>query len=63
MEGDTIVMQDIFQFDYSMGVDAEGCYLGHLKSTGLRPKFAENLEYMGIEMEPGIFAPEPMGRG
>lgn len=63
MEGDTIVMQDIFRFDYSMGVDSEGCYLGRLKSTGLRPKFAEQLEYMGIEMEPGIFAPEPMGKG
>jgi pilus assembly protein CpaF len=52
MEGDTIVMQDIFRFDYSMGVDADGCYLGHLKATGLRPKFAEQLEYMGIELEP-----------
>ncbi|MBE0416673.1 MAG: CpaF family protein [Coriobacteriia bacterium] len=63
MEGDTIVMQDIFRFDYSMGVDVDGCYLGHLKATGIRPKFAEQLDYIGIEMEPGLFAPEPMAKG
>ena len=63
MEGDTIVMQDIFRFDYSMGVDTDGCYLGHLKSVGIRPKFSEQLEYMGIEMEPGLFAPESMAKG
>ncbi|MDZ4177892.1 MAG: CpaF family protein [Coriobacteriia bacterium] len=58
MEGETVVMQDIFQFDYAMGVDAEGRYLGRLKSTGIRPKFAEKLEYKGIEMPPELFAPE-----
>jgi pilus assembly protein CpaF len=58
MEGDTIVLQDIFQFDYAMGVDAEGRYLGRLKSTGIRPKFAEKLEYMGIDMPAELFAPE-----
>lgn len=58
MEGDTLVMQDIFLFDYSMGVDESGRFLGQLKSTGIRPKFAEKLEHMGIEMSPGIFAPE-----
>ena len=59
MEGDTIVLQDIFYFDYSMGIDDEGRYRGRLKSTGLRPKFAEKLEYMGITMAPELFAHEP----
>ena len=36
MEGDTIVLQDIFYFDYSMGID-ETAFLGRLKSTGLPP--------------------------
>jgi pilus assembly protein CpaF len=58
MEGDTVVMQDLYQFDYSMGMDAEGMFLGHLKSTGIRPKFAERLEYMGIQMPSDLFAPE-----
>lgn len=55
MEGDTIVLQDIFYFDYSMGVDATGKHLGHLKSTGLRPKFARRLEDMGIELPASLF--------
>lgn len=59
MEGETIVMQDIFRFDYSMGVSADGRYLGHLKPTGLRPKFAQKLEFMGIDMPGALFAIEP----
>lgn len=55
MEGETIVLQDIFYFDYSMGVDANGKHLGHLKSTGLRPKFARRLEDMGIELPASLF--------
>ena len=56
MESDTVVMQDIFGFDYSMGVSDEGRYLGHLKPTGLRPKFAQKLEFMGIDMPGELFA-------
>jgi pilus assembly protein CpaF len=62
MEGDTIVLQDIYRFDYSMGRDAEGRFLGRLKSTGLRPKFAEKLEYMGVTMEPELFKFDPPAR-
>src|SRR5574340_39074 len=59
MEGETIVLQDLFYFDYSMGLDEDGRFAGRLKSTGLRPKFAEKLEYMGIQMAPQLFAYEP----
>jgi len=62
MEGDTIVMQDLFYFDYSMGLDDKGTFLGRIKSTGLRPKFARHLEDLGIELEPGIFEYEPPAR-
>jgi pilus assembly protein CpaF len=55
MEGDTIVLQDIFYFDYSMGVDEAGKHLGHLKSTGLRPKFTRRLEDMGIALPANLF--------
>ena len=43
MEGDVITLQDIFLFDYGMGVDEHGRFRGHLKATGVRPKFAEKL--------------------
>jgi len=56
MEGDTIVMQDIFKFDYSAGVDENGRFLGRLEPTGLRPKFSERLGYMGIELPVELFS-------
>ncbi|MCB1014153.1 MAG: CpaF family protein [Acidimicrobiales bacterium] len=62
MEGDVITLQDIFLFDYSMGVDEHGRYKGHLKATGVRPKFAEKLSDLGIRLGPEVFQPEPNGR-
>ena len=62
MEGDTIVMQDIFMFDYGMGVDEHGRFRGHLKATGTRPKFAEKLADLGIRLGPEVFQPEGFSR-
>jgi len=62
MESDTIVMQDIFYYDYSMGVDEKGESLGRLKSTGLRPKFMEHLGDLGIHLPADVFAYEPPAR-
>ena len=62
MEGDVITLQDIFLFDYHMGVDEHGRFRGHLKATGVRPKFAEKLADLGIRMGPEVFQPEPTGR-
>ncbi len=62
MEGDVIVLQDIFLFDYGMGVDAEGQTLGHLKSTGIRPKFSERLEDHGIGLEAELFRQQAFAR-
>ncbi|MGZ8765645.1 MAG: CpaF family protein [Acidimicrobiia bacterium] len=62
MEGDVIVLQDIFLFDYGMGVDAEGRTLGHLKSTGIRPKFSERLEDHGIGLEAELFRQQAFAR-
>ena len=62
MEGDIITLQDLFLFDYGMGVDEGGRFRGHIKSTGLRPKFTERLEDSGIKLEAEIFEPEPMAR-
>ena len=59
MEGDVITLQDIMLFDYGMGVDESGKYLGRLKATGIRPAFSEHLENFGIKLPPDLFAPEP----
>ncbi|HET8929206.1 MAG TPA: CpaF family protein, partial [Acidimicrobiales bacterium] len=40
MEGDVIILQDVFLFDWSMGVEADGRFKGYLKPTGIRPKFS-----------------------
>src|SRR6478735_1664628 len=53
MEGDVIVMQDVFVFEQT-GV-ADGKIQGHLKPTGIRPKFVEKFEIMGISLQPGLF--------
>jgi pilus assembly protein CpaF len=62
MEGDTVVMQDVFYYDFSMGVDESGVSLGRLKSTGLRPKFMERLGDLGIHVPAEVFAFEPPAR-
>jgi len=59
LEGDTIVLQDIFYYDYSMGLDDDGRFKGVLKSTGLRPKFSRKLEDLGIVLAPEVFEYEP----
>jgi pilus assembly protein CpaF len=62
MEGDVITLQDIFLFDFGMGVDDHGRFKGHLKATGVRPKFAEKLADLGIRLGQEVFQPEAFGR-
>ena len=57
MEGDTISLQDIFIFE-KMGIREDGQVLGGFRSTGLRPKFAEQLETSGISLPHDIFEPK-----
>jgi pilus assembly protein CpaF len=59
MEGDTIVLQDLFLFDYGMGVDEHGRFKGHLKAVGIRPKFSERLADYGVKLSNDVFDPEP----
>jgi pilus assembly protein CpaF len=53
MEGDVIVMQDVFVFEQTDV--AEGKIIGKLKPTGIRPHFVEKFEVMGIHLPPNIF--------
>lgn len=54
MEGETIVMQDIFLFEQT-GIDDNGKIIGGLKPTGLRPRFNQRIEDAGIKLPPSIF--------
>ena len=55
MEGDSVVMQDIFIFEQT-GLQ-NGRVVGALKPTGLRPKFAEKFAQNNIELPADIFSP------
>jgi pilus assembly protein CpaF len=63
MEGEVITLQDLFLFDYGMGVDDDGKYQGRLKATGIRPTFSQDLEFQGIRLPADLFEPEPFARG
>ncbi len=62
MEGDVIIMQDLFMFDFSMGMDAEGAYRGSLKSLGIRPQFADRLADAGQPLDAELFQAESFAR-
>ena len=62
MEGEIITLQDLFLFDYGMGVDDDGRYTGRLKATGIRPTFSEELANQGIRLPADLFDPEPFAR-
>jgi pilus assembly protein CpaF len=59
MEGESIVMQDLFNFEQT-GLQ-NGRVLGGLKSTGLRPKFADKFAVNNIELPADIFSGAVMG--
>ena len=56
MEGDTVVMTDIFKFEPT-GVGQNGKILGDLKATGIRPNFGPKLEAAGFKLGAEIFMP------
>jgi pilus assembly protein CpaF len=53
MEGDVITTTDLFVFEQT-GLE-NGKVLGHMRPTGLRPKFMEKIEAAGIHLAPSIF--------
>jgi len=55
MEGDTIVLQDIFVYEQK-GLDDNGKIIGQFKPTGIRPKFLSKFESSGIKLPDDIFS-------
>jgi pilus assembly protein CpaF len=54
MEGETILMQDIFQFRQT-GVSSSGEASGLFECTGIRPTFMTKLKSRGIELPSNMF--------
>ena len=53
MEGETIVLQDIFTFEN--GGFRDGKVLGELKATGIRPRCYEQILQCGLTLPPDLF--------
>jgi pilus assembly protein CpaF len=62
MEGDTVVLQDIFKFTED-GLDPDGKVLGQMRPTGLRPMFTPKLEAAGFRLTADVFMPAARGAG
>jgi pilus assembly protein CpaF len=60
MEGDVIVMQDIFRY-VQTGV-SNGHVEGYYTGCGIRPKFMDRIEAAGLEVSPTIFAPSSQSK-
>jgi pilus assembly protein CpaF len=58
MEGDVVIVQEIFKFEQS-GVDESGRVMGEHVMTGIRPKFADICKAKGIHLSPDLFKRPP----
>ena len=56
MEGDIIILQEIFRFD-QQGLDNKGNIIGSHKATGIVPRFISRMEEAGISLPKDIFLP------
>ena len=58
MEGDTIVLQDLFRYTQSY-IDENGKSVGSYVATGLQPGFLEKFRMNGVEIPSSIFQGQP----
>jgi pilus assembly protein CpaF len=56
MEGDVIQMQEIYRF-VRVGTEPDGKVVGEFRATGIRPRFADGLKTLGIQLPPDAFDP------
>ncbi len=60
MEGDTIVLQDLFRYVHSH-IDENGKSVGNFVSTGLQPSFIDKFRLHGVEVPQSLFNESPQG--
>ncbi|XVU21797.1 CpaF family protein [Actinoplanes sp. CA-054009] len=58
MESEVITLQDLFLYDPTSGSDTPGA-TGGLRSTGIRPQFAEAIARYGVTLPPALFTGRP----
>jgi pilus assembly protein CpaF len=58
MEGEVITMQDLFLFERK-GVGEDGSVTGAFRARGIRPRAAERLQAVGINLEETLFSDMP----
>jgi pilus assembly protein CpaF len=58
MEGDTVVMSEIFRFQESGG--APGQLAGEMQATGIRPMFGSRLEAAGFHLPASVYGADSM---
>src|SRR5262249_28330071 len=56
MEGDVIQMQEIYRF-VRLGTDPNGKIIGESRATGIRPRLADGLKTLGLELPRDAFDP------
>lgn len=56
MEGDVVQTQEIMYFK-RLGVDTHGKILGEFRATGIRPRFLDELETLGMTLKSDYFDP------
>jgi pilus assembly protein CpaF len=56
MEGNVIQMQEIYHF-VRLGTDPDGKVIGETRATGIRPRLADGLKTLGIEIPRDAFDP------
>lgn len=56
MEGPTVTMQEIFHFKMT-GRGEDGSVLGYFEATGIRPKFLQQAQEMGMDLPAELFRP------
>jgi pilus assembly protein CpaF len=56
MEGEVVTLNDIFSFQQT-GVDGQGRVKGKFAATGIRPKFVQKFESLGMQVPPDLFNP------
>jgi pilus assembly protein CpaF len=55
MEGDIIMLQDVFRYTYDGAVGPDGVPTGGLEWTGIRPAFLEKTARRGVQIDPRAF--------
>jgi pilus assembly protein CpaF len=58
MEGEVITMQDLFLFERK-GLAEDGSVAGAFRARGIRPRAAEQLQAVGINLEEALFSDYP----